>query len=259
MKGAGGWPVGPSNAERGVFFPAAGQTLFGVFAPAAPPRFTDLAVVVLPEGIPAGMRGQNAVVVHLARAVADAGFTSFRLDYHGIGESSGPLPVVRRDDPFLDDVDGALEWLRAQGYERFVLVGSCFGAHTALLAVPGRPHIRGVALLSCLIAAGHDPGAPPSQLVLQSVAEAAEQGVDVLFCFGRDDASRAEFEVARPLGLDPLLAASSIDVQVLDGLLHSFLDVNFQPRVINTVVRWLQRVADERTALAPLRESWTTS
>jgi hypothetical protein len=84
------------------------------------------------------------------------------------------------------------------------------------------------------------------------VADAAERGVDVLFCFGRDDASHAEFEVARPLGLDRLLAASSIDVQVLDGPLHSFLDVDFQPRVISTVVRWLQRVADGRSAKTQL-------
>lgn len=246
-------------AERAVFFPAAGQTLFGVFTPAERPGMADLAVVVLPEAIPAGMRGQNAVAVHLARAVADAGYASFRLDYHGIGESSGPLPVVRRDDPFLDDVDGAVEWLRGQGYERFVVVGSCFGAHTALLAVPGRPHIRGVALLSCLIGAGHDPGAPPSQLVLRSVAEAGERGVHVLFCFGRDDASHAEFQVARPLGLDPLLAAPTIDVEMLDGALHSFLDVDLQPRVIDRVVRWLPGVADGRAAVTPVTGSWTSS
>jgi dienelactone hydrolase len=248
-----------SNGELAVFFPAAGTTLFGIFAPAERPRIADLAVVVLPEGIPAGMRGQNAMAVHLARALADAGYASFRLDYHGIGESPGPLAVVRRDEPFLDDVDGALEWLRAQGYERFLVVGSCFGAHTALLAVPGRPHIRGVALLSCLISAEHDAGAPPSQLVLRSVADAGRRRVDVLFCFGRDDPNRAEFEVARPLGLDPLLAAPTIDVEVLDGTLHSFADVNFQPRVIDTVVRWVDRVADGRRTLAPVTESWTSS
>jgi alpha/beta superfamily hydrolase len=247
-----------SAAERAVFFPAAGETLFGVFAPAERPRIPDLAVVVLPEAIPAGMRGQNAVMVHLARAVTDGGYASFRLDYHGTGESAGPLPVVRRDDPFLDDVEGAVEWLRAQGYRRFVVAGSCFGAHTALLAVPGRPHICGVALLSCLIAAAHDRGAPPSQLVLQSVAEAGERGVEVLFCFGRDDPNHAEFEVARPLGLDPLLAAPTIDVEVLDGPLHSFVDVNLQPRVIDAVVGWLQRVADRHPALAPVTGSWTS-
>lgn len=247
-----------SNGERTVFFPAAGETLFGVFAAPAEPRGADLAVVVLPEAIPAGMRGQNAVVVHLARAVTDARFASFRLDYHGIGESGGPLPVARRDGPFLDDVDGAVEWLRAHGYERFVLVGSCFGAHTALLAVPGRPHICAVALLSCLIAAENDSGAPPSQRVLQSVADAGERGVEVLFCFGRDDPNYAEFEVARPLGLDPLLEAPTIEVEVLDGAVHSFVDVDFQPRVIDSVVRWLQRVADGRPAYAPMAKSWTS-
>jgi hypothetical protein len=95
--------------------------------------------------------------------------------------------------------------------------------------------------------------------VLQSVADAGQRGVDVLFCFGRDDPNHAEFEVARPLGLDPLLAASSIDVEMLDGLIHSFVDVNFQPRVIDTVVRWLHRVADGRPNPAPVTASWTSS
>ena len=246
-------------AERAVSFPAAGAMLFGVFTPDERPRIADLAVLVLPEAISAGMRGQNAMTVRLARALADAGYTSFRLDYHGIGESPGPLPAVRRDEPFLDDVDGAFEWLRGEGYERFIVVGSCFGAHTALLAVPGRPHICAVALLSCLIAAEHDQGAPPSQLVLRSVAEAGQRGVDVLFCFGRHDPNRAEFEVARPLGLDPLLAAPTIHVEVLDGVLHSFADVDLQPLAIDTVVRWLQRVANERPTLATVTESWTSS
>jgi dienelactone hydrolase len=245
-----------SVAERAVFFPAAGETLFGVFAPAERPRTADLAVVVLPEAIPAGMRGENAMIVHLARAVADAGYASFRLDYHGTGESPGPLPVVLRDHPFLDDVDGAIEWLRAQGYRRFVLAGSCFGAHTALLAVPGRPHVHGVALLSCLIAGGHDRASQP---VLASVAEAGERGVEVLFCFGRGDPNHVEFEAARPLGLDPLLAAPTIDVEVLDGPLHSFVDADLQPRVIDMVVRWLARAVDGRRTLAPVTESWTSS
>jgi len=243
--------------ERAVFFPAGGETLFGVFAPAERPSIGDLAVVVLPEAIPSGMRGESAVVVRLARAVADAGYPTLRLDYHGVGESTGPLPVARRGAPFLDDLDGAIEWLRDQGYRRFVVAGSCFGAHTALLAVPGRPHILGVALLSCLIAAQNDAGAPPLQRVLESVAEAGERGVDVLFCFGRDP-NHAEFEVARPLGLDPLLAAPTIDVEVFDGPLHSFLDVDVQPLMIETVVRWLQRVASGWAAVAPVEASWTS-
>lgn len=248
-----------STAERAVFFPAAGGTLFGVFAPPERPRIADLAVVVLPEAIPAGMRGQNAVVVHLARAVTAAGYASFRLDYHGIGESAGPLPVARRDEPFLDDVDGAIEWLRAEGYRRFIVAGSCFGAHTALLAVPGRPEICGVALLSCLIAAGNDPGAPPSQFVLRSVAEAGARGVAVLLCFGRDDPHRAEFEIALPLGLEPLLALATVEIEVLEGTVHSFLDVDLQPRVIDTVMQWLQRVAAGWTAPSSMTGSWTSS
>jgi hypothetical protein len=91
------------------------------------------------------------------------------------------------------------------------------------------------------------------------VADAGERGVEVLVSFGRDDPNHVEFEVARPLGLEPLLAAPTIEVEVLDGPLHSFVDVDLQPRVIDTVVRWLRRVADRQAAFAPVTESWISS
>lgn len=63
------------------------------------------------------------------------------------------LPHFRRGEPFLEDLDGALHWLRAHEYRSFVLVGSCFGAETSLLAVSERKDIRGVALVSYAVAA----------------------------------------------------------------------------------------------------------
>jgi dienelactone hydrolase len=177
-------------------------------------------------------------LVRLARAVARAGHVSFRFDYHGVGESTGATPVARRDAPFLDDLDAAFDWLRTQGCRRFLVVGSCFGAQTALLAVPGRAEIRGVGLLSCLVSA--DVMFTPSTKVAQALTVAGDQGVAVLFCYGRDDPDYAEF-VAHPL-LKAGLGAGSVEVEILDGHLHSFIDVDLQEKAIETVVGWVTRV-----------------
>lgn len=227
--------------ERAVYFPAGRDDLFGILSSPPSGEPSDLAVVILGEAVPGGMRGQNAVLVRLARAVARAGLVSFRFDYHGVGESTGATPVARRDAPFLEDVDAAFDWLRTQGSRRFLVVGSCFGAQTALLAVPGRPEIRGVGLLSCLVSA--DVTFTPSKKVARALTVAGDQGVAVLFCYGRHDPDYAEF-AAHPL-LEAGLGAESVEVEILDGHLHSFLDVDLQETAIETVVEWVTRVVAE--------------
>lgn len=244
--------------ERAAYFPCGDAALFGIVACPASHEPSDLAVVILPEGIPGGIRGQNAVLARLARTLADAGFTSLRFDYHGVGESTGPLPVIRRDQPLLDDLDAALAWLGGQGYRRFVVVGSCFGAQTALLAAADRPEILGLGLLCCLVAAQDDEATPPSPGVLRAVGEAVHRRIPLLFCYGRDDPVYAEFEAARPFGLDDAVAAENVEVAVLDGTLHSFVDVDLQPVAIDTVVRWLARTAGRLPGLAPVTGSWTS-
>jgi alpha/beta superfamily hydrolase len=241
--------------ERAVFFSAGREDLFGILS--APPagEASDVAVVILAEAVPGGMRGQNAVMVRLARAVARAGYVSFRFDYHGVGESTGATPVARRESPFVEDLDAAFDWLRMQGHWRFLVVGSCFGAHTALLALPGRAEIRGVALLSCLVAG--DNMVAPSTKVVRALTAADDQGVAVLFCYGRDDPHYAEFEAARPLGLEAGLGADGVEVETLDGHLHSFLDVDLQERAIETVVAWVTRVA--ATLTQPVPVTWTSA
>jgi alpha/beta superfamily hydrolase len=237
--------------ECPVFFASGGNDLFGILAhPDASPA-EDLAVVILPEAVPGGMGGENAVLVRLARAVTDLGWASFRFDYRGVGDSTGPLPMLRRDDPGLADLDAALGWLGTEGYRRFVLVGSCFGAQTALLAVPGRPDVCGAALLSCLFAASDEALVPPSPATLAATRDAAARGLDLLFCYGREDPVYAEFNAARPLGLEDLLRSDHVEVALIDGEIHSFRDVNLQPWVIETVASWVHGVASRLALPTP--------
>jgi pimeloyl-ACP methyl ester carboxylesterase len=70
-----------------------------------------------------------------------------RFDYHGVGESSGEVRTFRLDQPFTEDVAAVLRWLTAEhGLERFVLMGTCFGARTAMAAAPEIARLEAVAL-----------------------------------------------------------------------------------------------------------------
>jgi len=117
-------------AERPVIVPAPEGDLVGIFtppAPAAPPAGICVLVLSRPRF------EHHRMAVAGARRLATYGFASFRLDYHGWGESEGEVPVVDLDLPYREDVLAVIDYLRTQmGQRRFVLWGSCFDARTAI-------------------------------------------------------------------------------------------------------------------------------
>jgi pimeloyl-ACP methyl ester carboxylesterase len=133
--------------EAPAFIPAGDETIFGVLT-APPPDHGDIAVVVLGGGLtPSTSTGRNRVFVTMCRQLADAGFPAFRFDYHSLGESTGAIEDVRLDKPHLEDLRAAIGWMRDLDVERFILVGSCFGARTALSLGPEIDGLAGVVLL----------------------------------------------------------------------------------------------------------------
>lgn len=77
---------------------------------------------------------RNRMWVRTARALAEQGFPSIRLDYHGVGDSSG---TVRFDmeTPFDRDATAAADFLReATAVDRLEFVATCFGGRTAIAA-----------------------------------------------------------------------------------------------------------------------------
>ncbi|HEX9711448.1 MAG TPA: alpha/beta fold hydrolase [Actinomycetota bacterium] len=135
-------------AEEPLFFDAGGITLFGILT--EPARANGKAVVMLSGGgATAPATNRNRLSVHLCRRLGAQGYHAFRFDYHGIGESDGVLAGAPRvDEPYLTDVAGAVGCIRDRGLERFVLVGSCFGARTALAAAPSIDGLEALVLVS---------------------------------------------------------------------------------------------------------------
>jgi pimeloyl-ACP methyl ester carboxylesterase len=71
-----------------------------------------------------------------------------RCDYHGTGESTGSVEQFRLDQPFVEDISVAIDYLRGAGVERVLLAGSCFGGRTALAAAARREDIAAVMLIA---------------------------------------------------------------------------------------------------------------
>lgn len=118
-----------SRTEEPVFFASGSERLFGVVtAPIG--EANEVGVVLLTAR---GTYQRNRLSVRLARRLAGHGYHVLRFDLRGVGESSGSAEF-ELDRPLVDDVKGAVSLLAARGVERFILVGSCFGARSALAA-----------------------------------------------------------------------------------------------------------------------------
>jgi pimeloyl-ACP methyl ester carboxylesterase len=135
-----------SRNEAPVFFDADGRTLFGIVTT---PTIEPLGTIAIL--LPAGgfiSTDRNRLAVRLSRHLAGLGFHALRFDYHGLGESEGLTPRFRLDEPFTSDLLGAVEWARRFGLRRVVLIGSCFGARTALACASEIEELDGVALIA---------------------------------------------------------------------------------------------------------------
>lgn len=158
--------------EIPAFFPAGNETLFGVLTtPPEGPDPASTAVVLVPGGWHTTSADRNRTFVRMARELAADRLIAFRFDYHGIGESTGVQGPFRLQDPNDVDLQAALDWLRTRGVQRFVLVGVCFGARTALQVADERADVEGIVLISMPVSDGG-----PWKLVVAGLAKRLSLG-----------------------------------------------------------------------------------
>lgn len=138
----------PACVERPVWFAGDGQELFGMLTAAREGTSFPAGVILLTGGAYIAGVNRNRLSVVLARRLAAAGLPTLRFDYHGVGESLGEVTGFNLDKPFTQDLLAAVRWFRNAGIERFVLVGSCFGARTILAASEQIDGLIGTALVS---------------------------------------------------------------------------------------------------------------
>lgn len=135
-----------SADETPLFLSAGDEHVFGVVTrPTGAPNGSGF--VFMPgAGLPATNR--NRLSVRLARRVASLGYQALRIEYHGVGESSGLVHSFSTRKPFVDDLAAAVGWLADQGVESSIVGGSCFGSRVALVGAVQLPSISGVILIT---------------------------------------------------------------------------------------------------------------
>jgi pimeloyl-ACP methyl ester carboxylesterase len=116
--------------EHPVFVPVGGEHL--------------AAIVTVPDGEPRGLIAllqggggaprshQGAMWKIAARLAAERGLAAVRLDWRGVGDSTGRVTMELRH-PAADDAGAVIGFAqRATGTEHLGLAGNCYGARTAL-------------------------------------------------------------------------------------------------------------------------------
>ncbi len=127
---------------------AAGEDIFAVLTRPSPdpPAALRTGVILLQGGSWTPSSGRNRMWANLARSLATGGAAVMRLDYRGVGESSGAIDTYSLDQPFVEEVHAAAAVLRDEGVRSITLLGTCFGARTAMAAAEGIPEVEAVAL-----------------------------------------------------------------------------------------------------------------
>jgi len=103
------------------------QSLLGILSVPTLPQ-PDAPTVLIPNTGLEHRVGPNRFHVELARGLATAGLTTFRMDIAGLGDSV--LPPDRGHTDTVADLRAAMDALTAQGYgSKFAGIGLCSGAH----------------------------------------------------------------------------------------------------------------------------------
>ncbi len=135
----------PGAQERPCRF-GPGERLFGMLCEPPCGRTDDLAVIMCNNGSNPH-HGHGRFAVTCGRFLAQAGVSSFRLDFGGLGDSSGGELEERPhlfDAPRDGEIGAAIALLQTLGYHRFVLTGICAGAYHALYGALANPQVVGL-------------------------------------------------------------------------------------------------------------------
>ena len=133
--------------DEPIYFEAAGNQLFGILSrPSEVASNTGVVLVGGGEFMPSF--GRNRTWVSLAREAAAKGFPTLRIDYRGVGESTGVIEDYVLGRPFFEDVLGGVECLHERGLNHVILIGSCFGARVCLAAAEYLERLEGLFMIS---------------------------------------------------------------------------------------------------------------
>jgi uncharacterized protein len=128
--------------EEGKVFSCGENRLVGVAT--IPEKANDVGVLILVGG-PQYRVGSHRQFALLARSLAEAGITTLRFDYTGMGDSEGGRREFNQTE---SDISAAIQVLCSTGVRRVVLWGLCDGASSAMMFAYRNPRVVGMVLLN---------------------------------------------------------------------------------------------------------------
>ncbi len=128
--------------ETPIVFECEGDQLIGIATLADNPSPIGVLIVV---GGPQYRAGSHRHFVHLARALAKDGYSCFRFDYRGMGDSEGAMRSFEHVEP---DIHAAVRAFRetSPAVERIVVFGLCDAASAVLMAAERIDGLAGMIL-----------------------------------------------------------------------------------------------------------------
>jgi dipeptidyl aminopeptidase/acylaminoacyl peptidase len=115
--------------EKVFFENSSGVKLCGILS--NPTAEKAKPIVILCHGF---FRSKDSkTYVGLERILNEEGISTFRFDFFGHGESGGKFEEVTTSEA-VDDVLGAIKFLKESGYKKIGLMGSSFGGMASILA-----------------------------------------------------------------------------------------------------------------------------
>lgn len=261
--------------EVPLYIPSRGERLGAVLT--VPPDPSSSVGVVLMAGRARDRAHRNGMLVRAAQALAAGGMYALRLDYPGVGNSTGePRVFPLEETPAWAVQDACRFFLERTPVRRILLAGTCYGSRLVLDAAPRIPEVDAVAMVSAPIYARNPTwkkrvrvsllrlvGRKPSGLkrrlnIAQQRREgnlAAERRVSpafarslreflrrgrVYFLYGEEDFTYREFRHALKRLRPP---AGRYEVELVPGAIHTFQTVETQDLTVAKVVEWAERAA----------------
>jgi pimeloyl-ACP methyl ester carboxylesterase len=142
-----------------TFENSTGNRLFGTFHRPAAPIPGQPCIVLLSPGVMMRV-GPQLLYNHLTREFLELGYSVFRFDFEGLGDSEGELEHTKLADVygdievgrFVEDTRDALNWLQQEyAIDRVILAGLCGGAITGLLAGNRDERVKGLLSLGMTV------------------------------------------------------------------------------------------------------------
>jgi pimeloyl-ACP methyl ester carboxylesterase len=236
-------------------------------------EISDLGVVLM-SGRARDRCHRNGMWVRAARELARRGTYVLRLDYPGVGHSSGDPHIFDLESPPAWPMEAASRFLLEETpVQRLILAGSCFGARIALSAAAGMDGVASVAMVAPPIfvrgpsrarkllwtasnmlhplrrdGAGENlsrqrfyESAPTERRVSPSFEKAIRPVLaqcPVYFLCGWDDIEWEELRFA----LEQLqLPEDRYEVEVVPGAVHAFRSTEVQDLTIQRLSAWCSR------------------